>query len=79
MADQQTRRAVFHVVFADGWQIKEEGRATHEGPYQTKEDAISVAKGRARSTYLGQVIIHKQDNSIETEYTYGEDPRDIPG
>ena len=28
---------------------------------------------------LGQVIVHKQDGVIETEFTYGDDPRETPG
>ena len=45
----------------------------------TKDEAIQEAKAMAKAAPLGQLIIHKQDHTIETEYTYGEDPRDIPG
>jgi hypothetical protein len=27
----------------------------------------------------GQVIVHGQDGVIQEEFTYGDDPRDIPG
>ena len=79
MATSKTR-LVLHVVFNNNaWLIKEEGQEIHRGPYQTKEEAIGAAKAQAKAAVLGQVIIHKQDNSIETEYTYGEDSRAIPG
>lgn len=78
MATSKTR-LILHVVFNGGWMVKPEGQDIHRGPYPTKEDAISKAKAEAKAASLGQVIIHKQDNSIETEYTYGEDRRDIPG
>jgi hypothetical protein len=72
-------RLVLHVVFHETWMIKEEGKTIHQGPYPTKEEAIEEAKVRAKAARLGQVIVHKQDHTIETEYTYGDDPRDIPG
>jgi hypothetical protein len=73
-------RLVLHVVFNNNaWMIKEEGQEIHRGPYPTKEEAVAAAKAQAKAALLGQVIIHKQDHSIETEYTYGEDRRDIPG
>ena len=41
--------------------------------------AVSHAKHLAKEHELGQVIVHKGDGTIETEFTYGEDPRNIPG
>jgi hypothetical protein len=74
------QRLVLHVLFNDnGWLIKEEGKTIDQGPYPTKEEAIEEAKVRAKGARLGQVIVHKKDHTIETEYTYGNDPRDIPG
>ena len=28
---------------------------------------------------LSQVIVHKKDGTIQTEWTYGEDPENYPG
>jgi Uncharacterized protein conserved in bacteria (DUF2188) len=72
-------RLVLHVVFHDGWMIKEEGQTLMRGTFETKEEAVTKAKALAQAAPLGQVIIHKQDHTIETEHTYGDDPRDIPG
>jgi Uncharacterized protein conserved in bacteria (DUF2188) len=74
------QRLVLHVLFHEnGWLIKEEGKTIDQGPYPAKEDAVEQAKVRARSARLGQVLVHKKDHTIETEYTYGDGSRDILG
>jgi hypothetical protein len=45
----------------------------------TKEKAISYGRELAKDEGLGQLIVHKADGSIEEEFTYGDDPRDISG
>jgi uncharacterized protein DUF2188 len=73
-------RTVFHVTpFHNGWQVKPEGVDEQEAVVDTKDRAIELAKERASAHELSQVIVHKQDGVIETEFTYGEDPRDTPG
>ena len=44
------------------------------GSHDTKAEAIARAKELAKKQALGQVIIHKQDGTIQTEHTYGKDP-----
>jgi uncharacterized protein DUF2188 len=76
------QRAIFHVTpFHNGWQVKGQGAGEfdQEAVVDTKDRAVELARERAKSTEPSQVIIHKQDGVIETEYTYGDDPRDIPG
>lgn len=76
------QRARFHVTpFHNGWQVKAEGAAEYdqEAVVDTKELAVELARERAKPIAPSQVIIHKQDGTIEQEFTYGDDPRSIPG
>jgi Uncharacterized protein conserved in bacteria (DUF2188) len=75
-----TDRAVYHVTpYVNGWQVKPEGENHRELLVDNKDNAVDQAREMAKSSGLGQVIVHKRDGTIETEYTYGNDPRDIPG
>jgi hypothetical protein len=50
------------------------------GRARTKREAIVMAKAEAKSFYpFGQLIIHKRNGQIQTEYTYGNDPHDSKG
>lgn len=72
-------RVTYHVTpFGEGWKVAAEGEEL-EVVRDNKDDAISEAKRLAKSNDLGQVIVHKQDGTIEEEFTYGDDPRDVPG
>ncbi len=63
-----TRRDVLWVVSTKGqWEVKREGEENSLGVFPTKEAA------------LGQVKIQREDTTIEEEFTYGGDPRRIPG
>lgn len=75
-----TQRRVYHVSpFQNHWKVKAENASRATARHEKKSDAIADARERAKKGSLGQVIIHKGDGSIEKEYTYGKDPRDIPG
>ena len=49
------------------------------GAWDHKNLAIEHAKELAKAAPLGQVIVHGEDGKIQDEFTYGEDPRNIPG
>lgn len=76
-----TERVVYHVVpkGPEEWQVEREGgeRATENFP--TKDEAIAGAQQLLENDELGQIIIHKQDGTIQEERTYGEDPTRTPG
>jgi hypothetical protein len=73
-------RVTYHVTpYVNGWQVKPEGIDGREVLVDNKDNAVSHAKDLAKEHELGQVIVHKGDGTIETEFTYGEDPRNIPG
>jgi hypothetical protein len=75
-------RTRFHVTpFHNGWQVKAEGAAEfdQEAVVDTKELAVELARKHAHEFELAQVIVHKADGTIAEEFTYGKDPRNIPG
>lgn len=45
----------------------------------TKEKAIDYGRDLAKQEGQGQLVVHKADGTIEEEFTYGDDPRNIPG
>jgi|FLYL01.1.fsa_nt_gi hypothetical protein len=56
------------------WKVKREGTSRADSVHSNKSDAVDRAKELAKSNPLGQVIIHGQDNKIQTEHTYEKDP-----
>lgn len=74
------KRVTYHVVSDDDvWKVKRQGSDRSSGNFERKKEAIDRAKELAKNQDLGQVKIHKQDGKIQTEYTYGEDPRKYMG
>lgn len=69
-------RKVYHVTKNknEGWDVKKENASRATKNLDTKDEALKVAKELAKNADLGQVIVHKQDGKIQTEYTYGKDP-----
>jgi len=71
------KRKVIHVVFK-----KNEGKwllRGGDGSFSTKTRAVAAAKKQAKGAGTGQVIIHKKTGGIQTEHTYGADPRRTKG
>ncbi len=77
----KSKRKVYHVVpnYNGGWDVKAEDNKRPSGNFNTKLDAVSRGKELAKKPVLGQLIIHKQDGKIQTEYKYGDDPRKYKG
>ena len=75
-----SNRAVFHVTpNVNSWMVKAQGSGDTEYLVDNKDDAVRHAKELAKANELGQVIVHNRDGKIAEEFTYGEDPRSIPG
>lgn len=76
-------RKVYHIVPNSGqeqdWKIKEEKVDEPIGLFSNKEEAIEKAKEIAKANEPSQIIVHRQDGQIQTEYTYGDDPREYKG
>ncbi len=58
-----------------GWNVKSQGAEKVAANFEDKSDAVSKAKEIAKNAPLGQVIIQGKNGVIQTEYTYGKDPR----
>jgi hypothetical protein len=74
-------RVVYHVqpVATGGWRVEREQASRASSTHPTKAAAVERAKELAKSHPLGQVIIHRQDGTLQTEHTYGADPRTREG
>ena len=73
-------RATFHVIpDVNSWKVKNESDPSYDALVDDKDRAVEMAKELAKAAPLGQVIIHNRDGKIAEEYTYGDDPRNIPG
>jgi hypothetical protein len=69
-------RVVYHVVPGSdaGWKVKASHASRASSTHENKADAVAHARDLVKNLPLGQVVIHKQDGTIETEHTYGRDP-----
>ena len=77
-------RTVYHLVHKNAdnrWHL-ETGSEIADS-FDTKEEALEAGKDLCNklndSGTLAQLVVHRQDGSIETEFTYGADPRRSPG
>jgi len=76
-----SKRRVYHVTPAGNgdWKVKKSGAERAVKVPEDKADALELAKDLAKKANLGQVIIHGKDGVIQTEHTYGQDPKKIKG
>ncbi|MGV3524396.1 MAG: DUF2188 domain-containing protein [Candidatus Sericytochromatia bacterium] len=72
----QSARVVYHVLpnGGNGWQVKEQRASAPVSTHRTKEEAVAAGRAAAQRHALSQLVIHKANGQIETEYTYGKDP-----
>ena len=70
------QRTVFHVATRDGkWVVTREGYPDGEfDSFETKDEAVTRARGEAHQQMPSQVKVHREDGTIEHEFTYGADP-----
>ncbi|HYE05675.1 MAG TPA: DUF2188 domain-containing protein [Planctomycetota bacterium] len=74
------KRIVYHVSPSErGWEIQKEGASRASNIVASKSSAIARAKELATRGSLGQVKIHTQNGRVESERTYGDDPRRTKG
>lgn len=75
-------RKVIHVVpnkKDGGWDVKQAGKPGTISHHDKKDRAIDRGRDEAKDSDKGQLKIHKQDGTIQTEHTYGDDPKKTPG
>ncbi len=74
-------RKIYHVTPNPngGWQGKAEGAERASVVSDNKEEVVERTTELARNQMPSQVIIHKQDGTIQDERTYQDDPRRTEG
>jgi len=66
--------AVYHIVpHDDGWAVREEGADRATSVHTTKKEALSAGRDEAKSHVPSQLIVHKQDRSVQESYSYTEE------
>jgi hemerythrin superfamily protein len=70
-------RTVYRVTpTKDGrWQVTKKGATRASSTHDKKSEAVSRGRQFARKHRLAQLVVHTSAGKIQTEYTYGEDPR----
>ena len=66
-----TKRVRYQVLPTDGgdWKVQKTGGQRASALVENKADAIKEASRLAQKHPLSQVVIHKQDMTIQKEYT----------
>jgi hypothetical protein len=73
-------RKVYHVVpCGRRWSVRRVGARRAARTFSRKTAAVAYARTLATRGALGQVRVHRSDGEIQTEYTYGKDPRRTRG
>lgn len=74
------KRVTYHVTGERGdWAVKREGSSKPVSTHRSKEAAVDSGRKHAKSEDLGQLKIHKEGGRIQTEHTYGNDPKRSKG
>ncbi|MCS3649837.1 poly(hydroxyalkanoate) granule-associated protein [Salinibacter ruber] len=67
---------VFHVTPSDdGWSITVEGEEAAVGTHDTKKEAVSTARATAKEQAPSQLVVHKQDRSVQESFSYEADDK----
>jgi poly(hydroxyalkanoate) granule-associated protein len=73
---QQTavEERVLHVIPGDdGWTVTIEGEDEPVGTFDTKKEAVSAGRDAAKEHVPSQLIVHKQDRSVQESFSYDEE------
>lgn len=63
----------------DEWQLKQDGAQRSSGNFRTQNEAIARGREIAQNRQE-ELSIHRGDNNrIREAWSYGNDPRNIPG
>jgi hypothetical protein len=74
-----THHVLYSVIHRnDEWHVmKEDGQP--KGHFKSKSDAVDRGRELAMREEVGQLRIAKLDGSVQSEFTFGRDPRDVEG
>lgn len=65
---------VFHLVpHEEGWAVTQEGASGPHSIHGTKKEAMSAGRDAAKAHLPSQLIVHKQDRSVQESFSYDED------
>jgi poly(hydroxyalkanoate) granule-associated protein len=65
---------VLHVVPGDdGWTVTIEGEDDPAGTHNTKKEAVSAGREIAKEHAPSQLVVHKQDRSVQETFSYDEE------
>jgi hypothetical protein len=81
LARGMANRRVFRITplpFAR-WKLAQDGYDKVLGTFNDKAEGIESGRRWAKANMPSQLVIHKLDGTIQTEYTYGADPVRYPG
>lgn len=75
------KRVIYDVEPRPGgdWAAQRRGTTRAAAVTDSKAEAVLEAKRLAKQEPLAQVVIRKGNGKIQTEHTYGSDPRRTPG
>lgn len=78
------KRTVYHITPGNDptrkWQVEhKDGRRAVREPHRTQREAIEAARRQAEGHQPAEVVVHGRDGRVRTAYTYGNDPRTLPG
>jgi poly(hydroxyalkanoate) granule-associated protein len=72
--DEPALEAVFHVVpTEDGWAVRRDGTDGDLSVHDTKKDAVSAAREAAKAQTPSELVVHKQDRSVQESFSYDGD------
>ena len=72
---QQTavEERVLHVIPGDdGWTVTIEGEDEVASTHDTKKEAVSAGREAAKEHAPSQLVVHKQDRSVQETFSYGD-------
>ena len=71
---------IFNVIYRkDEWHVVRARTGETEGRFSSKADAIERGRELAMREEMSQLRVKKMDGSIQSELTFGKDPRLIEG
>lgn len=70
-------RLIWHVTpTGDGdWKVKRTGASRADSVHDNKAEAVERIRELGASNMPAQAVIHDRYGKIQTEHTYGQDPR----
>lgn len=70
-AVRRDRRTVLHVSpNEERWEIRAEGNKAPSKTFDTKEEAVTFARGMAHRRVPSELVIHRADGSEQDRHTY---------